>query len=66
MRNIVTYIRQSLSWKLSLGIVLMAVPIFMLSLGILFRQSRNKVKEETTVIALFHRITCTSSENSII
>ena len=48
MRNIVTYIRQSLSWKLSLGIVLMAVPIFMLSLGILFRQSRNKVKEEAT------------------
>ena len=44
MRNIVRHIRQSLSWKLSLGILLMAIPIFMLALGILFVQSRNKVK----------------------
>ena len=48
MRNIVTHIRQSLSWKLSLGILLMAIPIFMLALGILFVQSRNKVKREAT------------------
>ena len=32
--------------KLSLGILLMAVPIFILSLGILFVQSRNNVKKE--------------------
>ena len=32
--------------KLSLGILLMAVPIFVLSLGILFEQSRNNVKKE--------------------
>ena len=32
--------------KLSLGILLMAVPIFLLSLGILFIQSRNNVKKE--------------------
>ena len=39
-------IRQSLAMKLSLGILLMAVPIFLLSLGILFIQSRNNVKKE--------------------
>ena len=48
MRNIIRHIRQSLSWKLSLGILLMAIPIFMLALGILFVQSRNKVKREAT------------------
>ena len=46
MRNIVRHIRRSLSWKLSLGILLMAVPIFVLSLGILFAESRNNVKKE--------------------
>ena len=46
MRNIVRHIRQSLSWKLSLGILLMAIPIFALSLSILYLQSRNNVKEE--------------------
>ena len=51
MRNIVRHIRQSLSWKLSLGILLMAIPIFMLALGILFVQSRNKVKREATKYA---------------
>lgn len=51
MRNIVRHIRQSLSWKLSLGILLMAVPIFLLSLGILFVQSRNFVKNEAMVNA---------------
>ena len=46
MRSIIRHIRQSLSLKLSLGILLMAVPIFVLSLGILFVQSRNNVKKE--------------------
>ena len=36
MRNIIYHFRQSLSWKLSLGILLMAIPIFALALGILF------------------------------
>ena len=48
MRSIVKHIRQSLSWKLSLGILLMAIPIFLLALGLLFVQSRNKVKREAT------------------
>jgi signal transduction histidine kinase len=48
MRNIIRYIRQSLSWKLSLGIILMAMPIFVLSLSILFIQSRNNIKKEAT------------------
>ncbi len=46
MANIIRHIRQSLSWKLSIGILLMAIPIFALSLGILFTQSRNNVKRE--------------------
>ena len=46
MRSILQHIHQSLSWKLSIGIVLMAVPIFVLSLGVLFVQSRNNVKSE--------------------
>ena len=46
MANIIRHIRQSLSWKLSIGILLMAIPIFVLSLGILFTQSRNNVKRE--------------------
>ena len=48
MRKIIQHIRQSLSWKLSLGILLMAIPIFVLSIGILFEQSRNQVKLEAT------------------
>jgi signal transduction histidine kinase len=48
MRNFVTQIRQSLAWKLSLGILLMAIPIFMLSLGVLFMQSKNNLKNEAT------------------
>lgn len=47
-RKLINHIRQSLSWKLSLGILLMAIPIFMLSLGILFFQSRNNVRQEAT------------------
>ena len=48
MRNLITHIRQSLSWKLSLGILLMAIPIFVLSIGFLFIHSRDKVKKEAT------------------
>ncbi|MBP5777070.1 MAG: sensor histidine kinase [Prevotella sp.] len=48
MHHIVTHIRKSLSLKLSLGILLMAVPIFVLSLGILYVQSRNNVRKEAT------------------
>ncbi|MBO4718315.1 MAG: histidine kinase [Prevotella sp.] len=42
------HIKQSLSWKLSLGILLMAIPIFMLSIGILFQQSKERIKDEAT------------------
>ena len=48
MRRIIQYIKQSLSWKLSLGILLMAIPIFMLSIGLLFLQSKEQIKEEAT------------------
>ena len=48
MRSVINHIRQSVSRKLSLGILLMAIPIFMLALGVLFVQSRNKVKREAT------------------
>ena len=40
------HIRRSLSAKLSLSILLLAIPIFVLSLGILFVQSRNIIKKE--------------------
>ncbi len=47
MRNkLFRHIRQSLSLKLSLGIVLLAIPIFVVSLGILFSQSRHIVRVE--------------------
>ena len=46
MGSILQHIRQSLSRKLSLGIFLMAMPITLLSLGILFEQSRSIVKKE--------------------
>ena len=48
MDNLIRHIRQSLSWKLSLGILLMAIPIFALSIGFLFIHSRDKVKKEAT------------------
>ena len=38
-------IRRSFSSKLSLGILLLAVPIFVISLGILFTQSRHMIRE---------------------
>ena len=56
MRNLITHIRQSLSWKLSLGILLMAIPIFILSIGFLFFHSRDKVKKEATKHAAKFRL----------
>ena len=46
--NIIRQIRQSLSLKLGLGILLMAIPIFVVSLGILYVESRDNVKKEAT------------------
>lgn len=51
MKSIIKHIRHSLAWKLSLGILLMAVPIFLLAIGILFVQSRNQVKTEAMKLA---------------
>ena len=39
-------LRKSLSSKLSTTILLLAIPIFVLSLGILFKQSSNNVRKE--------------------
>lgn len=39
-------IRRSLSIKLSIGILLMTVPVFILSVGLLYRQSRNFILKE--------------------
>lgn len=44
--KLIRYIRQSLSLKLSLGILLLAIPIFVISLGILFLKSRDIVRTE--------------------
>lgn len=41
-------IRKSLSMKLSLSFILLAVPIFVIALGILFMEARNNVKREAT------------------
>ena len=46
MHSMRPHIRHSLARKLSLGIFLMAMPILMLSLGILYELSRNMVKSE--------------------
>ncbi len=47
----ISRIRKSLSSKLGLSILLLAIPIFVLSLGILFEQSRNNIKKEATQLA---------------
>ena len=39
-------IRKSFSRKLSFGILVLAVPIFILSLGVLFTQSRHMIRSE--------------------
>ena len=36
MRNLMTHIRQSLALKLSIGILLMAVPVFLVAMSVLF------------------------------
>lgn len=41
-------IRKSLSTKLTVAILLLAVPIFCISLGILFTQSRHMIRQEAT------------------
>ena len=46
MRNTFRYIRTSISIKLSFGILLLAVPIFVLAMGVLFLQSRRMIREE--------------------
>ena len=39
-------IRKSLAPKLSFGILLLAVPVFVIALGLLFNKSRQMVREE--------------------
>ena len=39
-------IRKSFSTKLSIGILLMAITIFVVSLGVLFTQSRHFIRSE--------------------
>ena len=46
MRNLMTHIRQSLALKLSIGILLMAVPVFLVAMSVLFVESRHHVKQE--------------------
>ena len=45
-------INKSLSSKLSLGILLMAIPVFVLAIGILFEQSRKNIRQEATERAM--------------
>ena len=46
MKKLIRHIRQSLSMKLGLGFLLLAVPIFIAALGTLFLQSRQMIREE--------------------
>ena len=46
MKKLIRHIRQSLSMKLGLGFLLLAVPIFIVALGTLFLQSRHIIREE--------------------
>jgi len=46
MKSIVSHIRQSLALKLSITILLIAMPIFIVVLGFLFHQSREEVRHE--------------------
>lgn len=46
MKKLIRHIRQSLSMKLGLGFLLLAVPIFIAALGTLFLQSRRIIREE--------------------
>ena len=44
-------IRKSLAPKLSFGILLLAVPVFVIALGLLFNKSRQMVREEAVGVA---------------
>ena len=46
IRQILRYLRERLSVQLSLAIVLLTVPVFVVSLGFLFVQSRNLISQE--------------------
>ena len=46
MKKHLQHIRQSLSLKLGFGILLLAIPIFIVSLSILFVESRNNIRQE--------------------
>lgn len=46
MTNIIDRIRKSLSDKLSLSIIVLAVPTFVIALGVLFTQSRHIIRKE--------------------
>ena len=46
MQNILTYFRKSLSTKLSLSILLLAISIFVATLGLLFVKSRDIIRQE--------------------
>ena len=46
MKSVFFHINRSLSLKLSLGILLFVVMVFVLSLGFLFQRSRQLVKQE--------------------
>ena len=41
--------RKRLSTKLTLGIMLLAAPIFILALGVLYTQSRHIIREEIEI-----------------
>lgn len=54
MNALERHIRQSLSMKLIISILLLAVPIFVLSIGLLFFESRSNIKREATEQAKSH------------
>lgn len=47
MKNIVRYFRQSLSMKLSIGVLLMTALIFFATIGIVFVESRRNIRQES-------------------
>ena len=47
MKNIVRYFHQSLSLKLSIGVLLMTALIFFATLGIVFVESRRNIRQES-------------------
>ena len=46
MKRLIRYVRQKLSVQLSLAIVLLTVPVFVVSLGSLFVKSRSLISQE--------------------